>query len=227
MTALTVTDATAGLLRAVPARAVAGPRVARPGVARPGVPGPAVAGPRVAAPGIAAPGIAGPDVAVPGAAAPGGAGRFKQRHRGCVERVAEDVDLALEHDAVASQVVVAARDFQRTGAGALREPLRRAVQPLVEEARQVEAPLALRLVVSPRDPLGVGREELLDLIRAGGWPLLEQQRRGARDERRRLRRAAAALVAGVDQAGRRRQVDERTQDAEALEVRPWRDEVGV
>ena len=39
--------------------------------------------------------------------------RLELRHRGRVERLAEDVLLAAEHDAVAGQVILAARDLER------------------------------------------------------------------------------------------------------------------
>ena len=50
--------------------------------------------------------------------------RFGRRHRGRVERLAEDVLLAGEHDAVAGQVIAAARELERAGAGRVAELLR-------------------------------------------------------------------------------------------------------
>ena len=81
--------------------------------------------------------VAGPGVARPGVAAPGVAAscrrtrscrstcrrsrlavRLEGGHVGRVERVAEDVDLALEDDAIVGQVVVAAGDLERPDPGA-------------------------------------------------------------------------------------------------------------
>src|SRR5438128_2159223 len=97
------------------------PRIARsisvPAGRRPGAAGPAVAGP-----GVARPAVAGPDAAVPGPAGPRVAGALEGGHRGGVEPLAEDVLLALQDDAVAGQVIRAARAFKR--AGAVRRTLR-------------------------------------------------------------------------------------------------------
>src|SRR6476661_1581083 len=110
---------------AVPRPAVAGPAVAAPAVARPAVPRPSAArpararparaGPLGARPAVPVPAVAGPGAAVPAAAPPAVGPALEPRHVGRVERLAEDVLLPGEHDAVAGQVVLTARDLQRSG----------------------------------------------------------------------------------------------------------------
>ena len=107
-------------LPGVPAPAVAGPGIPAPGVAAPAVPAPGVsatscAGPgcrtRSAGPAVTGPAGAGPDVPVPGSAGPAvpAASRGPSRR---IERLAEDVLLAAEGDAVASQAVGASREVE-------------------------------------------------------------------------------------------------------------------
>src|SRR2546425_3754637 len=211
---------------------VAGPGVARPAVpgpgrTRPGVARPAVAGPGVARPAVARPAVAGPDAAVPGPAGPGVAGALEGGHRGGVEPLAEDVLLALQDDAVAGQVIRAARPFER--ARAVRRTLRvrrgdakRAGEDRgeLELARAHPPGAAAEGQVDRGDPEGV-----LDLIRRRVRPPVEEQGHRAGRDRRGLGRAAAAHEAVVDERPPGLVVDVRVRDPEALEVDARGDEV--
>jgi hypothetical protein len=75
--------------------------------------------------------------------------------------VAEDVDLSPQLNAVASQVIVTARDLDGAGARRGREALVCAparVGFLVEQLGEIEAALTLRLVVGARDLGRIGHE---------------------------------------------------------------------
>src|SRR5581483_6083865 len=188
---------------------VAAPAVARPGAGRPGVAAPAVSRPRVARPGVSRPGVARPGVAVPAAARPGVARRLRGGEVRRVERCAEDVPLALEHDVVAGEVVLAARVLDRALAVRVVVLLRVALRRLAEHRRHLDLAGALGLALLALQVQRVLREEALDLVGREVRELLQDERDRSGGDRSGLGGAAAAEVAAGEEALRVVHVDER------------------
>src|SRR5207249_11628433 len=107
-------------------------------------------------------------------------------------------------------------ELQGTGARCGQPPLRRGREGDRQRGRELElAPTDLLRLADDR----VARvaQQLLDLVRRGVRILLENERCGARDDRRRFGRAAAPEVAGVDQTLGMVEVDGGAGHAQALE----------
>ena len=99
------------------------------------------------------PSVAGPGAAVPEAASPAVRPALELRHLGRVERLAEDVLLAAEHDAVAGQVILAACDLERAGTRRLEVVLFAVPGRLVGQHR-AEVDLAASLARAGSGPAG-------------------------------------------------------------------------
>src|SRR3954452_16445169 len=166
----------------------AGPGHPGPGHPGPGHPGPGHPGPGHAGPGHAGPGHAGPRDAVPVGLVPG-AGRPPGR----IPPVAAHVLLAGDGLAVHVDVHRPTSELEGTEAGGHGPGLhgvRRGVGDTCSP--EVDRAVALGDRRSARQLLGGARQQGLHLVRREIRALREQQRRGAGDDRSRLRRAGAA-----------------------------------
>src|SRR3954463_14694732 len=166
----------------------AGPGHPGPGHPGPGHPGPGHPGPGHAGPGHAGPGHAGPRDAVPVGLVPG-AGRPPGR----IPPVAAHVLLAGDGLAVHVDVHRPTSELEGTEAGG-HGPLLHGVRRGASDASsgEVDRAVALGSGVSLRQLPGSARQQSLHLVRREIRALREQQRRGAGDDRSRLRRAGAA-----------------------------------
>src|SRR3954453_1550847 len=166
----------------------AGPGHAGPGHPGPGHPGPGHPGPGHPGPGHPGPGHAGPRDAVPVGLVPG-AGRPPGR----IPPVAAHVLLAGDGLAVHVDVHRPTSELEGTEAGGHGPGLhgvRRGVGDTCSP--EVDRAVALGDRRSARQLLGGARQQGLHLVRREIRALREQQRRGAGDDRSRLRRAGAA-----------------------------------
>src|SRR3954453_4531412 len=176
----------------------AGPGHAGPGHAGPGDPGPRDAGPRDAGPGDPGPRDAGPRDAGPGEpgprdAVPVGLVPGPGRPLGCIPPVTAHVLLAGDGLTVHVDVHRPTRELERAEAGG-HGPLLDGVRRGAGDASsgEVDRAVALGGGVSLRQLPGGARQQSLHLVRRQVRTLREQQRRGAGDDRSRLRRAGAA-----------------------------------
>src|SRR4051794_17653048 len=230
-------------VRAVPGEAVPGqavPREAVPGEAVPGeaVPGEAVPGqavPREAVPREAVPGQAVPGQTVPGQTARGGEQTAEKArvlleglvHRTRVPLDAGPVHLTGELGGVLLDVVRPTSLLDRAAARRALPGLHRVGGRRDLGRSQVDQALALRDGVGRRQLTGGAHEQRLDLVRRQVRTLLQQQRRGARDDGGRLRRAGAAEEPLAGTRTRVRGVDLAAGDPEADDGLAGRDDVGV
>src|SRR5262249_32088294 len=147
------------------------------------------------------PGRSRPGAAVPVPARPAAGRCFGARHGSGVERTAEDVLLAGEGDAVAGDVIRAARELQRAVARRVRELLAEGARlALRGHTGEIDLAFALAVVVAAGELLGVVLDEPLHLVGREARELLQDQRHDTGGEGRGLGRAGAAEVAVVDQA---------------------------
>ena len=156
------------------------------------------------------------------------AGGLQRRHGRRVEGHAEDVLLALEHDAVQRDVVGAARGFEETRAHRglvvlLRREDRR--NRSAEKLAHVERAASPLLPVVGGELVAARGQHRLHLVRRQLRIALQQIGNSAGGERGRLGGAATAEIAVTQSTGRVGLVDVRAGDAEALQVRARRDQV--
>ena len=140
---------------------------------------------------------------------------------------AEDVLFAGEGDAVGGEVVGAASGFDGAGAGAVGELLRVVLRCLGEQLAQGDFAAALGLAVGARDFLAVVGDESLDLVGREVRVFLQDECDRSRRDRGGFAAAGPPEVPVAEQAFGVVDVDVAVRDAQALDVRTDRDEVGV
>src|SRR3954453_22881533 len=210
-----------------PAPAHAGPGHPAPAHAGPRHPGPRHPGPAHAGPRHPGPAHAGPRHPAPAHAVPVRAGLDAGGEGAGVEGPTADVHLTGDLTAVDGHVHRTRRALQGAATGRDLERLHLVGGVGVLGLGQVDHAAALLGRGGARDGRSRAREQRLDLVRGCVGTLLDQQRRGARDDGGGLRGAAAAEEPLPDAGSRVRRVQVGPGRTQADHVVAGSDDVGV